>query len=129
MDYPKFILKDIYWSFSEGRIDSIELFTEEVEQYYRSISGKKFPLKWDDIIFNFPAIELQYVKYIDDEPEEPYELVRADNGINFTVRELFYKTHKVGINLEDDDNCYFEGLMHSGDENEGVPIYFLITGS
>ncbi|MGS4346449.1 hypothetical protein ACKUSY_12815 [Myroides odoratus] len=129
MTYPKFMLKDIYWSFSIGHIASMDDFTREVEQYYKSIIGTRCPLKWETVIFDFPKIELQYVKYIDGEAEEPYELIQADNGINFTVKELFYKTHQVGINLEDDDNCYFEGLLYSGDENEGVPIYFLLTGS
>lgn len=129
MNYPKFIFKDIYWSFSIGKIANMDNFTKEMEQYYKSISGEKFPLKWDDMIFDFPKLELQYVKYIKGEPEEPYELLNADNGEHFTVKELLYKIHKVGVNLENDDNCYFEGLMYSGEENEGVPIYFLITGS
>lgn len=129
MDYPKFIFKDIYWSFSIGEIANIDDFTKEMEQYYKSISGKKFPLKWDKVIFDFPKLEIQYVKYIEDEPEEPFELLSADNGQNFTIKELFYKIHKVGVNLENDDNCYFEGLMYSGEENEGSPIYFMITGS
>lgn len=129
MSYPKFIFKDIYWSFSIGDITNIEDFVKEMEEYYKAISGNKFPLKWNEIVFDFPKLELQYVKYTDDDIEEPYELVEADNGQNFTVKELLYKTHKVGINLENDDNCYFEGLMYSEDENEGMPIYFLTTGS
>lgn len=129
MNYPKFIFKDIYWSFSIGPIDSAEDFAREMEEYYRAISGKKFPLNWDDIAFDFPKLELQYVKYTNDDVEEPYELVESENGKNFTVKELLFKTHQVGVNLEDDDNCYFEGLMYSEDDNEGVPIYFLTTGT
>lgn len=129
MSYPKYLFKDIYWSFSIGEITSIEDFVSEIEGYYKAISRKKFPLKWNEVVFDFPKLELQYVKRTENDIEEPYELVEADNGQNFTVKELLYKTHKVGINLENDDNCYFEGLLYSEDDNEGVPIYFLITGS
>jgi len=72
---------------------------------------------------------LQYLKYTEDDFEEPYEPLEAANGLNFTVKELLYKVHKVGVNLENDDNCYFEGLLYSNDENENAPIYFLRTGS
>ena len=129
MSYPKYLFKDIYWSFSIGDINNVEDFVKEMEEYYKAISGKKFRLNWNEIAFDFPNLELQYVKYTDEDVEEPYELVEADNGQNFTVKELLYKVHKVGINLENDDNCYFEGLMYSDDDNDGVPIYFLITGS
>lgn len=129
MEYPKFIFKDIYWSFSVGEIATKEKFVSEIEAYYKDVSGKKIPLKWDEIVFDFPRLELQYVKYTNDEINEPYELVVADNGLNFSAKELLYKTHKVGIKLQNDDNCYFEGLQYSGEENEGVPVYFLLTGS
>ena len=129
MSSPKYIFKDIYWSFSIGAITEVEQFVTEMEKYYKTISGKNFPLKWDEVVFDFPKLELQYLKYTDDDFEEPYELVEADNGLNFTVKELLYKVHQVGVNLENDDNCYFEGLLYSNDENENVPIYFLRTGS
>lgn len=129
MNYPKKLLQNIYWSFTVGEISSTNTFTNEMENYHKVISGKKFPLKWDEVIFDFPKMELQYVKYTKDDIEEPYELIVADNGINFTLKELLFKIHKVGINLKNDDNCFFEGLTYSGEENEGVPIYFLDTGS
>lgn len=130
MSYPKYLFKDIYWSFAMGSISTAEAFVSEMEQYYKAISGRKFPLRWNDLVFDYPKMELQYVKYTDDEVEEPFELIEADNGQNFTVKELLFKVHKVGVNLQNDDNCYFEGLLYSEDENDdGVPIYFLMSGS
>ena len=81
---------------------------------------------WDPCSTQYPTCSLRNT---DDDFEEPYELVEAENGLNFTVKELLYKVHQVGVNLENDDNCYFEGLLYSNDENENVPIYFLRTGS
>lgn len=129
MNYPKKLLQDIYWSFSIGEISNISTFINEIENYHKAISGKKLPLKWDEIIFDSPRLELQYVKYTKDDIEEPFELIQADNGINLSAKELLFKIHKIGINLKNDDNCFFEGLTFSGEENEGVPIYFLDTGS
>lgn len=129
MNYPKELFRDIYWSFSIGEITSIAEFTSKLETYHKDISGKKIPVKWDEIVFNFPKLELQYLKYTNDDIEEPFELVLADNRQNFTAKELLFKTHKVGVNLKNDDNRYFEGLTFADDDNEGVPIYFLDTGS
>lgn len=129
MEYPKYLFRDIYWSFTNDTISTSDEFVRELEEYYKEITGKKFPLKWNEIAFNYPKIELQYVKYIDDDLEEPFEELVADNNKNFSVKELLFKIHLVGINLKDDDNCYFEGITFANDDNEGVPIYFLDTGS
>ena len=63
--------------------------------------------------------------------------IEAGNGTNFTVKDLLYQVHQVGLDLENDDNCYFEGLRYTGETYEyqvgGItvhaPAYFLMTGS
>ncbi|TXK74408.1 hypothetical protein [Mesonia sp. K4-1] len=107
MKYPKKILHNIYWSFSIGEIETIESFVEKVEEYNKNITGKKLNVNWDQIVFNFSALELQYVKIINGEVEEPYELITSETSENFSLKELFYNVHKVGINLADDENCFF----------------------
>lgn len=132
MNYPKYILKDIYWAFSEGPIKEIEEFATRLETYHKGISmSKKMPFKWNDIAFKYSKIEIQYLKYDDEEEDynDEFETITADNNKNFTFKELFFKIHQIGVNLQDDDNCYFEGLTFSGTVEEGVPTYFMITGS
>ena len=132
MSYPKFILKDLFWSFSEGIIATETKFIEQFEAYHKSISqSKKMPFNWSDIVFNFPKIEIQYLKYNEDEEDydEPSRILEAKNGINFSFQEILFKIHQECVSLENDDRCYFEGLMYSDSEENGVPTYFVITGS
>ena len=100
MSYPKELFRDIYWSFSIGKIASANKLTSEIEKYYKAISGKTLQIKWDEIIFDFPELELQYVKYNKGEIEEPFELIKADNGKNFTSKELMFKVHHLGLILK-----------------------------
>lgn len=134
MEYPKQLLRNIYWAFSEGAINSMENFALAITSYHRDISGSNLPVQLNEVIFNHPKIVLQYVKYDEeiDDFEEPQELVEADNGESFTVKELLYKIHQVGINLENEDNCYFEGLTFATSDDPdflNIPVYFLDTGS
>jgi hypothetical protein len=132
MSYPKNILKDLYWSFSNGEITDQNEFVSQFETYHKDISSaKKMPFGWEDVAFDFPKIEIQYLKYNEEEEDydEPTAIFTADNGNNFTFKELLYKIHQECVALEDDDRCYFEGLLYSGIEEKGIPLYFVVTGS
>lgn len=133
MEYPKVLLRNIYWAFSEGPIENQENFINRLTSYHEQISGVKLPMGLDKIIFDYPKIVLQYVKYDEnDDFEEPQELIEANNGESFSARELLFKIHQVGINLENDHNCYFEGLTFATSDDPDfpeIPVYFLDTGS
>jgi hypothetical protein len=133
MSQPKYLLKDLYWSFSEGEIFNKEEFKAQFESYHKSIGlAKKMPFKWGDIAFDYPKIEIQYMLYNEKEEDydEPTFKLSADNDKNFTYEELLFKIHQVcGKTLEFDDRCYFEGLMFSGTIENNVSLYFMITGS
>lgn len=136
MSYPQDLFKNIYWAFSNGPVVE-NTFPAVFQTYHEEISGETFPYNWNAVIFDYPHIALQYVKYTDTDVLEPHVLVKASNGVNFTVRDLLYQVHQVGLVLEDDDNCYFEGLRYTGATYEyevgGIavhaPAYFLVTGS
>lgn len=133
MEYPKELLRDIYWSFSQGAYSSQSEFLDALKTYYKAITGNKLTLNFEDVIFDYPKIVLQYVKYTEDDVEEPQVLLDADNGQNFRLAELLYKANNdVGVNLENDDNCYFEGLTFATEDDPdfpAIPVYFLDTGS
>jgi hypothetical protein len=132
MSYPKKLLQELYWTFSFGAITDENVFISQFETYHKSILGaKKMPFKWSDVAFNFPKIEIQYLKYNEEEEDydEPSKIINANYGKNFSYQELLFKIHQECSVLEDDDRCYFEGLMYSDSEENGIPTYFVMTGS
>jgi len=132
MKYPQELLRDIYWSFENGHFDNQTDFENALKEYYKEISGSRFPLKMDDKVLEVPEIIVQYMKYNydEDEWEEPQEEFHADNNDYFTVGELLYKIHNaIGKKLEDDDNVYFEGLTFGAEDSPNLPLYFLDTGN
>jgi len=135
MEYKQELLRDVYWSFANGQYENKAIFLEELKAYFKEISGKSFSLDTDKIIVNQPKMVIQYMKYNFDEDEydEPQLLLEADNGTGFSQGELMHKIHvEIGAKLEDDDNCYFEGLTFATDDDpdfSGIPVYFLDTGT
>jgi len=130
MDYPKQVLQDIYWAYREPTFDTIEDFVTEIKHYYKTITNTKLAIDLDEILFNFPKVRIQYVKYNDGDVDEPQVDLEADNGTSFSAKELLYKLHnEVGVNLFEDDNCYFEGLTFADIDDDDIPVYFLDTGS
>jgi hypothetical protein len=136
MEFPKDILKEVYWSFSEGPIANTDAFAAAIGVYYKQFYKLKLNFKWKDIALNHPKISIQYLKYnnAEEDYDEPDFTLSADNGKYFTYKELFFKIHqmctsKKAYSLEFDDRCYFEGLVFSGTIEDDVPLYFMITGS
>jgi hypothetical protein len=134
MNFPKNILKDVYWSFSEGPIANSDAFANAIGEYYKQFYKLKLNFKWKDIALENKAISIQYLKFNskDDDYDEMEFLLTADNGKNFTYKELFFKIHQEcgkETGLEYDERCYFEGLLFSESVENNVPLYFMITGS
>lgn len=135
MSYPQELFRDVYWAFREPTFDVVNEFVSELKDYHKEITGGTLSLKFDEVVLSVPEVVIQYVKYSNDKGDidEPQVKLTADNNKDFTTKELLFKIHNlVGINLFEDDNCFFEGLSYSTDDDPdfpGIPVYFLDTGT
>jgi len=135
MQYPKELLRNIYWSFNYGPVENRQKFEEAVKTYHYKVSGQEFPFDLNEEILPFAKVVIQYMKYDEEEEDwdEPQILLEAENGKSFTAGELLYKIHQTaGKALEGDDNVYFEGISFATDQDPdfpGIPVYFLDTGT
>jgi len=136
MNYPKYLLEDIRWSFFFDPFDTQEEFEAELTDYYREVFEKNVPIKFNKKIFDHSEIAVQYMIYPEDEDDEEKEIsfkLTANNDKYFTFGELLYKIHnRVCADLEHEDNHFFEGLQYAGDDDPDypqVPFYFLLLGS
>ncbi len=135
MNYPQELLRDIYWSFANGTFSSQKKFLKELKKYYKEIAGNEIPLDLDKVIYPYPKMVIQYMKYnyADEDWDEPQVLLRSEEEKGFTAGELLYKIHNtIGKHLATEDNCYFEGLTFGTDQDPDYPdtaVYFLDTGT
>lgn len=133
MEQPKFLLKDILWSFDNPNFDSIEAFKNELVAYNEKITKKTFELDLKVEILKGKQVVVQYIYWEDEEMEEPQFLLTADNNFFFTGEELLFKVHNaVCEKLQDADNIFFEGFQLWQGENPNypnIPLYFLLQGS
>lgn len=146
MEYPKFLFKDIYWTFSFQRFNSIDKFIDELRSYHTEISTEKLSMDFDETVLEYKTIVIQYLSYQDDdEPIESQIEIIADNASGFTAKELLFKIHqsvndpqKTKYLVKEQDNRYFEGLLFATDDDPDfeetvefgkVPVYFLLLGS
>lgn len=135
MEYPEELLRDIYWAFSNGQFGNEADFKEELKTYHKAIAGKALSVQLDDTILDHPKVVIQYMKYNDDEEDydEPQEIFEADNGKSFKTGELLFKINEtIGLELEEEDNRFFEGLTFGTEDDPDfpkIPVYFLDTGT
>lgn len=139
MEYPEELFRDVYWTFADQEYQNQDEFKESLKTYHKSIGykGKLPPIKWEEVCLQSPKVVFQYAifpKTEDEEIVEKFEMVEADNKKNFKAKELLFKMHNlVGFRyLQDEDNHFFEGLTFMQDQDpefEGIPIYFVETGS
>ena len=142
MATPISMLKDLYWSFFQ-KFDNQTDFEKELVAYNANIRKPK--PKLNDIVFSETKIVVQfnYAQDADDEDEEYEEerqiLLETSNALGFTLSELMYMVNnKVveneadGIDVSEQDACFFEGFEYLGDEDPDYPqikVYFMILGS
>ena len=140
MEFPEELFKEIYWSFSEPLFDTQNEFRDALKTYHKTIGYKTGlpPIKWEEVVIESPVVGIQcaiFPSTEDEEIMEPQKELTADNGKNFTAKELLFKVHNlVGVPyLADEDNRFFEGLTFATEEDpsfpDGTPVYFLDTGS
>ncbi|MCW3170032.1 hypothetical protein OMO38_16020 [Chryseobacterium sp. 09-1422] len=147
-------LNEIAWSFSSKVYRSSEEFNEAVSNYQKTIYKTDQNWKPDEIVFDFPELQIQYEAWIsdasqllenetlideedafdeDNSDEGMYQVeilshLKADNGRNFTALEFLFKTHNQQANKELGDHTFFEGT----DENNlttVLPTFFIACGS
>lgn len=87
----------------------------------------------DKVVYDQPAIGIQYsFDYNPDSDSftnKSFEL-KANNGKNFTRRELLFKINKETFNvLSKDDHYILEGLLHTNTKKNNIEYYELMLGS
>lgn len=148
-------LNKIAWRFSTESYQDYELFNQEVIQYQKNIYEMDDKWKPDEIVFDYPEIQIQYMAWIyepsellenetlieddkdvfDDEPDEDgYQVeilahLKADNGKNFTALEFLMKAHNQQANKELGDHVFFEGTDEQPNIIDGMPVCYIACGS
>jgi hypothetical protein len=123
-EFPKNLLRDVYWSFGGKVFDTQAEFDEKVRLYQIDIKEKD---DWqpEKIVLQAADISLIYGFWKEDVEVEEVVEIRAGNDESFTAGELLFKIHNlVTENLRGMDRHFFEGLSL-----EKPPAYRLSLGS
>lgn len=137
MSYPKTLVPELYWSFSNGVFDDVETFKSELLDYNED--NEVYVSAWNDTLLESKEVIVQFINYAafgnldDDEFDEEssdIEILIQANG-NLQIGEfLFALNNLVTPHLEDADHHFFERLLFAGDpEGSEPPRYFLDLGS
>ncbi len=122
--FPKNLLRDVYWGFGGQIFESEEEFNREIRQYQIDIK-KKDDWEPEKIVLQTPFINLIYEFWKGDDEVEKVVEIRADNGRSFPAGELMFKIHNlVTEDLRGMDHHFFEGLSLNRE-----PTYWLSLGS
>ncbi|NDV69611.1 hypothetical protein [Dysgonomonas sp. 25] len=79
------------------------------------------------VVIDAPKVKIQYF-YKSFLTKESF-ILKADNGENFTAREILFKINeKTSKNLKGHDHVFFEGLGFLGYEGD-MPVYEIHQGS
>ena len=148
-------LNDISWSFSSKTYTSQEEFNQEIIDYQKTIFKTDEKWKPNEIVFNFPELNIQYEAWITDASQllnnetlldeedafhqdnsdegmfqvEVVSHLKADNGENFTALEFLFKTHNQQANKELGDHVFFEGTDEDPNIIDGLPLCYIACGS
>jgi len=123
-EFPKNLLRDVYWSFGGQVFENRTEFSEKIRQYQIDIKDKD---DWEPekIVLQTPFINLIYDFWEGEEEVEKTVEIKSDNDEYFTASELLFKIHNlVTENLRGMDHCFFEGLSLNK-----PPTYWLSLGS
>jgi len=125
-----FIMKDILWSFTNGKYATQKQFIEDLVKYNLEIG--KGEIDPDEIVIESNEVIIYYSYEEDDEQKDEEFHLTADNDKDFTAGELLYKIHnQVVEHLENLDYHFFEGLVNNGTDEQypDIPYYYLNLGS
>jgi hypothetical protein len=122
-----FLMNDVLWSFVGKKYETLEKFTEALEEYNKEIKNQ---CDINEIALELKEITIRYFYYEDDDNVEQDFSVSTENEAGFSVSELLYKIHNQVVDrLKDDDHHFFEGLVLVEDAETGKTIYLLQQGS
>lgn len=148
-------LNKIAWSFTNEIFNDKDHLNKEVTHYQIDIYETSENWKPNEIVFDFPEIQIQYEAWITnpsdlhenetllDEDDNSFDeedsedgmfqveilaKLKADNGKNFTALEFLMKTHNQQANKELGDHIFFEGIDESPKIN-GLPTFYIACGS
>ncbi|MBO6200830.1 MAG: hypothetical protein J6N74_04330 [Chryseobacterium sp.] len=148
-------LNEIAWSFSSKIYTSQEQFNQEIIDYQKAIYKTDEKWKPNEIVFDFPELQIQYEAWITDASQlldnetlldeedafdednsdqgmfqvEVVSHLKADNGANFTALEFLFKSHNQQANKELGDHVFFEGTDEDPSIIDGLPLCYIACGS
>lgn len=148
-------LKKIAWSFTKDYYTNPDQFNQEVIQYQKDIYKDKNVWNPDEVVFNIPELQIQYMAWItgptdllenetlidsdkdifeENPDEEEYQVeiiarLKADNAKNFTALEFLMKAHNQQSNKELGDHVFFEGTDENPEIIDGLPTCYISCGS
>ena len=147
-------LNNIAWSFSNKFYKDSEEFNKAVSEYQKRIYKSDEKWKYDEIVFNFPEIQIYYEAWIikpsdllenetlidDDknvfeeypnETEHQVEIIarlKAGKG-KFTALEFLMKVHNQQVDKELGDHVFFEGIDKEPEIINKLPTCYITCGS
>lgn len=139
MNYPKELLENIYWSFSNNSFEDKETFIENLVNYNKQIENEINP---DEIVIHIPEMIVRFIYQDVEDEDEKYKKddndsssfidfdIKSDNNKYITSGELLYKIHMnvlTKANLH--DYKFFEGIEFLKKKYDSIPIYVLMLGS
>ena len=148
-------LNNIAWSFSSKLYISLEEFNKEITKYQKEICKTDKDWKPNQIIFDFPELQIQYNAWIKDgsdllenevlfednihfgeEPDEDdmYQVeiiakLKAENEKSFTALEFLMKVHNQQANKDLGDHVFFEGINETKENINDLPTCYIVCGS
>jgi hypothetical protein len=127
---PKWVLREVQWSFIGESFTNRARFDYEVCQYQIEIRGED---TWrpNEIVLPCPLVRVVYMCWEGDEQIEPVVELVSDDGESFTASELLFKVHNAVVGqLRETDHHFLEGFqLHSNQAADRPPLYVLHQGS
>ena len=148
-------LNKIAWAFTDERYNSYKEFNHAVIAYQKDIHRDENCWKPDEIVFDFPALQIQYKAWIngpedllenetliddhldvfEEETEEDIYRVEilakltADNGKNFSALEFLMKAHNQQASKDLGDHHFFQGTDVNSEAMGELPTCYINCGS
>ncbi len=121
--YPKYLLRDINWSFGH-QIPSTIQFKDEFKEY-QADAVKNNSYHPDKYIFLHPAIRITTFSTEDE------ILLQSKSQKGFTLLELMFQIDQWYEQYHHlaRYHYFFEGLLYESQDNLNIPLYSIIRGS
>ncbi|WP_036153789.1 hypothetical protein [Maribacter forsetii] len=119
------LLTNVYWNFSGNTFKNKEEFIATVHDYHLQI-GKKWESNNKTIAVPVLIISYQYIK----ENKTRTGKMTLKNTEAWTEADLLLAIHnKCATKIQNQYNCFIEGLLFHDHNKDGIPTYFLNLGN